>query len=85
MGKKKKTIRSKQNPMIKQNDFEEIDIGIYKCKTTAIIWGSEIDVHITCWDIYTEYGYDDQALIQCANQSNLCLDWIQKIKNIFRK
>lgn len=63
--------------VIEPKDFEQIDIGIYECRTKTVIWGNKTDVLITCYGIYTEYGHDHQALIQCAIQSNMCLNWIE--------
>lgn len=65
---------------IEPKDFEQIDIGIYECKTKTVIWENKTNILIMCYGIYTEYGYDYQALIQCANQANMCLNWIEQNK-----
>lgn len=71
--------------MIHPKDFEQIDMGMYECECTAVIWDNRTYVCITCWEEYADYGYNDQAVTQCANQSNKCLYWIEEHKEYIQR
>lgn len=78
-------ILSERFQLIKPKDFAQVDIGIYEFETKTVVWENKTDILITCWEVYTGYGYDDQVLIQCANQTNTCLYWIEEQKEYIQK
>lgn len=88
MNEQEKTMLSKQCQIIKPEDFDSIDIGIYECETTAVVWEDKTDILITCYDVYlenTEYEYRYQAFARYANQLNMRLDWIEEHKEYIQK
>ena len=80
VNEQKKVMLSKQCLIIEPKDFEQIDIGIYECEVATVVWENKTDILLTYSGIYRGYGYDYQALMQCANQSNMCLNWIEENK-----
>ena len=71
--------------MINPRDFEQIDMGLYECECTAVIWGNRTHVCATCWEAHADYGYNDQAVTQCANLSNKCMCWIEEHKEYIQQ
>lgn len=76
---------SKRCRIIKPEDFEQIDMGMYECKAVKMIWEKKTDISIMGWEECAEYGYNDQAVIQYTKQSNLCLNWIKEQKEYIHK
>lgn len=71
--------------IISSKSFEQIDMEIYECKATSVIWDNKADILVTAWKTCPQYGYDDLAVIQYAKQANRCLDWIEKNKAYIQK
>ncbi|MDE7416318.1 MAG: hypothetical protein K2N44_08460 [Lachnospiraceae bacterium] len=71
--------------IIKPKDFEQIDLGMYRCETTTVTWENKTDILITCWEEHAGYGYNENAIIQCAKQANKYLEWIEEHKEYIQK
>lgn len=75
---------------VKPQDFEQVDMGVYKCESATVVWGNRTDILATCWEESAGYGYNEQVVIQCTKQINICLKWIEEhrehiFKNISEK
>lgn len=63
---------------VKPQDFEQVDMGLYQCEFALVVWGNRTDILATCWEESAGYGYNEQAVIQCTKQINICLKWIEE-------
>lgn len=73
----------KKRRILKPENFEQTDIGIYECKSTGIVWGNPADISIICYE--DREGCDAQTLAPYADLANQCLDWIGEKKESIQK
>lgn len=82
---RKKVMLIQRDQIIKSEDFEQIDMGMYQCETEVVLWGNRTNILISCWEEYAAYGYDEQAITRCIDTANTYLEWIAEHKEYIQK